>query len=230
MTRFGKSLPLALLLLVGGIFTGRAQADLLLEFDLGPATRLGAIVSFDVSLTFHGNPATDSINILQLGVTGSAPLLTANDTDYSRFNFVYASSLAPSWSVLNTLADGGGIALIADPGFATVLSPNLDSARLGVLSVDTTGLANGAYTVSLTGGPPGLNTDASGTIAGQSVASFSDASIADPNLVTVDFGQPGGVTFEQGVITVPEPSGVALFAAGALVLASMMWKGRHSAV
>jgi hypothetical protein len=218
-----KTICAAGFLLISGAFASPSRADVSLQFDLGSPMAVGSLVNFDVSMTFHGNPATDAISILQIGVTGSDLALTANDTDYSRFSFTFNTLLAPSWSVLTNLSDGFGIAVVADPNFVDVLSPNLDSVLLGVISVNTAGLADGTYAVSLTGGLPGLNTDASGVVGGQTVDSFAEASVTNPDLVTVAFGQPDGVVFEQGVAAVPELSSFVLFSFGGLgmLLASL---------
>jgi len=83
--------------------------------------------------------------------------------------------------------------------------------------------------VSLTGGPAGLNTDAGGVIDGVPVPSFTEASTGgvpnsplasssglDSPLVSVVFGQPDGLSFEvaSGSLAVPEPDGMTLFGLG----------------
>lgn len=210
-------------------FAAPARAESVVAFDLGEPTPEGSLARFGVSVSFQGDPAADYIDVLQIGVTGSDPALTAGDTDYSRFSFSLGPATPPSWALLQDLSGGFGVALTADLGGVDGLAPPLTGFLIGTISVDLTGLADGTYSVSLTGGPLGLNTDAGGVIDGVPVASFTEASTGGvpisllasssglaPPLVSVVFGQPDGLSFKvaSGSLAVPEPGGMTLFGLG----------------
>src|SRR3954453_2502730 len=80
-----RSLAISLLGLaaLAGPSTARAA---MASFDLGAPTVTATSASFEVSLTFTGDP-TDTINAIQLSVLGSSDELTAAGTDFSRFAF-----------------------------------------------------------------------------------------------------------------------------------------------
>jgi len=153
---------LAVAMLVTGVRSAQAFT-ITAVMDLQVKSITSDTASFDVLLTFPG-VAGDQIESLQLSVLGNNdPLLTAGDTDFSRFGFTPDAATLATWLELSPLSTGLGFYAPADPFLGPFVLPSGSPQNLGDLEVDLTGLpANQALFVTLAGGFPGLDTDLAG--------------------------------------------------------------------
>lgn len=191
-----------------------ARPAAVLTFDLALTSQDDHAATFDVALSYSPDTPSDAIDALQIGVVGSADALTSNGSDFSRFSFALDAATLPGFAELAPI-DASGVGLYFDlAGTGIGLSP-ASTIHLGVLTVDLTGLGPGTYTVSLLG-PPGLGSDAAGTVGGVAVDSFA---AADPSLAVVVFAQPNGVGVTIGAV-VPEPISLVLLGVGMSALAA----------
>ena len=185
-----------------------------ITFGLGTPTVAAGSATFDVTVDFAGADG-DLIEVLQLSLLGSDPLLTENDTDFNRFSFLLDGIALPGWQEFVPVSLLGiGLYAPLDPISGPFLGPTTGPTSIGTLNVALAGITPGtALLVTLAGGPPGLQTDAGGTIGGVTVELLSSNDM-------VAFNNPEGVPFTapetQGV---PEPSSfVAMIAMGGLVM------------
>jgi hypothetical protein len=206
-----------------------ANAAIMADFDLGPATVTPTQASFDVTLSFAGN-AGDQIEAYQLSILGSSSLLTAGGTDFSRFSYTPANSPAPldAWTTSGTISiTGTELGFPTDPVAGPFITPAVTPIVLGTLIVNLTGIAPGtALNVTLAGGVPGLETDVGGTFDGVFVPSVAAA--GDPGL-QLTFSDPGGVSFATSA---PPPGGAipemtSLFTWGGLLALAGSFCGRR---
>jgi hypothetical protein len=216
-----------------GIGSLPAGAAIMVDIDLSGATVTAAQADFQVSLLFAGAP-TDQIEAYQLSIFGSDPLLTAGDTDFSRFSYTPANSPTPldTWTSAGTISIAG-----TDLGFpinpaGPFITPPVTPIVLGVLSVDLSGLAPGtALRVTLAGGLPGLATDVGGTFGGTFAPSLAAA--ADPNL-QLTFSDPSGVSFAVAGSTsdvIPEPASLMTWTALVVLAGGFLgWRRSRRAV
>src|SRR5262249_25117514 len=87
-------------LILGAMIVGtasRCSADAVATFWLGTPTVTASEVDIPVSLLFSSGNAADTIEAIQLSVIGSDPLLTASDTDFSRFTFDVNTTTLSGW-------------------------------------------------------------------------------------------------------------------------------------
>lgn len=202
-----------------------AFAGAMVTFGLGaPIVTSGSAV-FDVTLEFAAD-AGDTLEAIQLSVFGSHALLTAGDTDFSRFAFAPDSGALPTWLAAGTLgASGVELLFPADPFLGPFLGPTGGPATIGTLMVDLTGIPGGTdLLVTLAGGPPGLNSDAGGTVGGTFVPSLA----SDP-AHSVVFDNPDGVAFRTPGSTpvIPEPGSLVLWGVSGVGLFGRRWGRRR---
>ncbi len=189
-----------------------------------PARLYGAIATFgldvesvtasdallNVFLTLTGNLG-DSIDVVQLSVVGSDPLLTAGGTDFSRFSFLLNSTTLPSWREEDSLADDG-LGLFSADFFGDYRPFSILDTReqIGQLRIDLAGLpGNTPLGVTLAEGAPRLQTDVAGIVGGGVVLSFLNSRTDD-----VAFNPPSASLTR--VNTVPEPGNLTVWASGLL--------------
>ena len=193
-----RSFLLFLLFLAGSTPTARAG----LTFTLNTSSQSSATAEVAVGLDFTAasptsGPGNDSIDGIQLGVSGSDQRLTFDSNgnpDYGRFNFTLNSALA-GFTATPFSPEGSLLIFANDP--AETLMPGLYA--LGTLSIDLAGLdLTSPLLVSLGNGDPGFQTDASGTFNGEFTPSF-DA------LGLVAF-EPRAVNLGGAVSATPEPA------------------------
>jgi hypothetical protein len=82
-----------------------SPAAVIVTFDLQPTGVTTRTATFDVLLTFPDAPG-DTIEALQLGITGSDPALTADGTNFGRFSFALNPATLPGWAELVPLSGG----------------------------------------------------------------------------------------------------------------------------
>jgi hypothetical protein len=187
------------------------RAGAVATFGLASAGQDQSVALLDVTLSFTGGPA-DTIDLFQIGVTGSSAGLSASGTDYSRFRFLLDTVTLPDFSELVGVDQSGVGLYLADP-LGSPISTSATPIHLGVLRVDLAGLASGDYTVRLDG-PAGLGSDASGIVGGVAIDSFA---AAPPDVASVAYAPDSGVILH--VRSVPEPSAFLLSGIGLATLA-----------
>ncbi|WP_164100787.1 PEP-CTERM sorting domain-containing protein [Candidatus Laterigemmans baculatus] len=200
----------ATVLLIGG---SRAEAGVI-TLDLAPPTIVGSTASFDVLLTFDGNPDDLLIAVGLNPIHGSSPAIA----EPSRWSFSLSSEPPlNSWFASDTIGLLGTEVLAPkNVFFGPFIKPGV--TPLGTLSLDLSGLTPGSTVVA------SLNSSFTGGIG------IIDGSLAISGLsrdLTVELGQPLGVSFEVPggpVATVPEPSSLAVF--GILSLGGTLYRRR----
>lgn len=201
-----RCLAPAVLMLVGLVAPGTSPGAAVATFDLGTPTVTASTATFDVALSFTGEPG-DTIEAIQIGVLDSDTLLTGGGTDFSRFSFALNPATLPGWDELVPIDLAGvGLYAPADPVSGPFLVPSASLYPLGTLTVDLAGLPLGSEVfVTLAGGLSGLGTDVGGTVGGEFVPSFAA-------LGMLAFTDPNGVAFT----IIPEPGSLVLLGLGGL--------------
>lgn len=181
-------------------------------FELGVPTVTSTKATFDVSVTLVSDDPTDFVDGLQISVFDSSPVLTDNNTDFSRFSFDIGTGAMATWDLFSAIDSGVGSYL--DLTFVAGLSPGAHS--LGRLSVSLAGITPGtSLFITLDGGSvPLTNTDAGGFVNSDVVLSFADTASPVPDNAFVEFAEPGGVSFT----IIPEPLTATLGAMGLVML------------
>lgn len=161
---------------------------------------------FDVEITFTGDSPGDSIDTLQLSVFNSSDALTDFGTDFSRFVF---TPTFPDWETTFSIEDGLGSGLFGDPFLTSVLFDSPLAQKVGVLSVDLTGIPAGdVVTVSIDDDDEFVGTDVAGFVDPDVVFSFrSDI--------------PGSIITQANGVAVTVPAGAGVPEPSSLLLATM---------
>jgi len=199
MKSLRAALVIGAMIAVAG-FGGLSEAyGLTVTADLRPVSVTPGQATFDLFLTFPG-AAGDVIQAVNLSAFGSSPVLTGNDTDFSRFAFGMDSTTLQGWDELVLMSTGRGFYAPGDPVNGPFVAAAAAPQRLGQLAVDLAGLPAGSYFVTLAADGPDFGTDLAGVIGGVDVFSFRNSQ--EHQLV---FAQPDGVSFRVEGAVVPEP-------------------------
>jgi PEP-CTERM motif len=203
-----RSFTLVICLLVSVCLAATAQASVMLDVALANPLQTDNEVSFDIFATFSSPNSNDFLNALTLSLeNSSADLISAISVITSDTNHWDGGSAN---GIIDLTAPSSG-----GPGpYDDYLRPGVPRV-LARLLIDTTGLANGSYLVSLAF--PSVN-EGQGTLNG-----FVNEILLGSDISTTD------VNFKVSrTAVIPEPGSMAILGLGAVsILFGYRWRGQR---